>query len=424
MDFVLFDQAQYRALEIDALEARRDAVVAELSNADSKFGVAELRSEVEMCEAEFERRNAAINLRKASIAAVEAGAGTVTERTLGAPEAEVDVFATRSYERAFMDYCQRGVAMPTEYRANDGGTIINTPTVTTGVPPQIPSTMMAQIITKMETYGDIWNRVRKMSVKGGIQFRILDLSPNATWLMKGSNKNELSVSGYQGVTNDAVISFSFYELECRMAQSLLAAATTFDDFQRMFVDSVAKAMVKALEQAIVRGDGVGQFQGIVGDARITNTVSMKAADMADWKAWHSKVDAAILPEYDNGGFIMAKSTWNKYVDTLTGTDGHAVAEFHYDPVSGKRVNTLMGKPVMLVSTAILPDYAAATNGEVFCIYGDLNDYVVNTQPGMPLSTVRWIDHETNTEKIKSLMAADGKVLDPYGFMLIKKDTAA
>lgn len=423
MAFELKDQAYYRSLDIDGLEARRDEIAAELEDVQSAFSAAELRSEVDMCEAEFERRNAAISIRRASIAAVEGGAGFIAARSANAQEVHVaDALDTPEYRNAFMKYVQTGF-IGAELRS-DTGTISEGTTVTTGISPQVPSTMAREIVSKMENIGDIWSRVRKLSVQGGLWFRVLDLKPTATWLQKGSGATELTVSKNQKVTNDATVTFNFYMLECRMAQSLLAAAVTYEDFQALFVPAVADAMVRALEAAIVNGDGAGQFLGITKDKRITNTVSMKATDMADWTAWHSKVDAAILPEYDNGGFIMAKATWNKYVDTLKGDDNHAVAEYHYDPVSGKRVNTLMGKPVMLVSTSILPDYDAATNGAVFAIYGDLNDYVVNTQPGMPLSTVRWIDQETNTEKIKALMAADGKVLDPYGFMTIKKDTTA
>ena len=205
-----------------------------------------------------------------------------------------------------------------------------------------------------------------------------------------------------------------------MSQSLLAEATTYADFQALFVPAVSKAMVKALEQAIVHGDGVGQFLGIAKDPRIENVVTMTKAEMKDWKPWHSKVDAAIEPEYDNGEWWIAKKTWNKYVDTMANTEGSQVG-YTYDPVSGKRTPTLMGKTVHLVSTAILPDADAATTktGDVVAIYGDLYDYAVNTQPGMPMTTVSWVDHETNQKKTKALMASDGKVLDPYGFLLVK-----
>lgn len=433
MEFELYDEAQYRALGADGLEARRAAIAAELEGGSTPTD--KMREQVALYNAEVERRSAAAALREQGAAAALASNAVIgaqlrsqavkpaAEDAAAAEEAEFDPYDTVEYRKAFMDYVVRGKEMPSviQHRSGDDkGTIITTPTVTTGVAPQVPTSTAKEIISKMEYYGDIWNAVRKMSVQGGVVFRIVDLNPTATWLQKGDSKTELSVSGYQGVTNDATISFSFYELECRMSQSLLAEATTYADFQALFVPAVSKAMVKALEQAIVHGDGVGQFLGIAKDPRIENVVTMTKAEMKDWKPWHSKVDAAIDPEYDNGEWWIAKKTWNKYVDTMANTEGSQVG-YTYDPVSGKRTPTLMGKTVHLVSTAILPDADAVTTktGDVVAIYGDLYDYAVNTQPGMPMTTVSWVDHETNQKKTKALMASDGKVLDPYGFLLVK-----
>lgn len=429
MKFELYDEAQYRALGAEGLEARRAAIAAELEGGDTP--TEEMRGQVALLNAEVERRSAAAKLREEGAAQALASNQVIAAqmrsqgvKTAEAPEgagADFDPYDTAEYRDAFMEHVARGKEMPAVIQhRDDKGTIVSTPTVTTGVAPQVPTTTAKEIVSKMEQYGDIWNAVRKMSVQGGVVYRVLDLNPTATWLQKGDGKDELSTSGYQGVTNDATVSFSFYELECRMSQSLLAEATTYADFQALFVPAVAKAMVKALEQAIVRGDGKGQFLGITADPRIENVVTMTKADLSSWPAWHSKVDAAIEPEYDNGEWWIAKKTWNKFVDTIADTEGAQIG-YSYDPVSGKRTPTLMGKAVHLVSTAILPDADAGTTdtGAVVAIYGDLNDYVVNTQPGMPMSTVSWVDHETNQKKTKALMAADGKVLDPYGFLLVK-----
>ncbi len=425
--FVCYDAAQYRALGAEALEKRRAQVAAELEGGDTTTD--KMREEVRLLREEEERRASAAALRvrgaaqaiaSNAVIAAQTGAGP---RPAAAPQADVDPYDTPEYRDAFMRYVTRGVEMPAglvRRSGTDTGTIVSTPTVTTGVPPQVPTTMAKEIVSKMEQYGEVWNAVRKMNVQGGVVFRVLDLNPTATWLQKGDGKDELSVSAAQGVTNDATISFSFYELECRMSQSLLAEAATYADFQALFVPAVTKSMVKALEQAIVNGDGKGQFTGITKDARIANVVSMTRADLGSWAAWHSKVDAAIEPEYDNGEWWIAKKTWNKYIDTIADTVGAQIG-YQYDPVSGKRAPTLMGKRVHLLSTSLLPDAEAATTatGSVVAIYGDLNDYAVNTQPGMPLSVVSWVDHDANQKKTKALMAADGKVLDPYGFLLVK-----
>lgn len=430
MSFHLMTEADYRALDADGLTTRKELVADMLDRAELPEGITTeaLLAECSIIKAEVTRRNAIIETRNAAIADLKGGIGRVIETSGEKPEsiADVDPLDTKGYRLAFMAYCQRKSYESADkvYRTDpDTGTIITGSTVTTGVPPQIPTTMQKEIVTKMESYGTIWNEVRKLYLKGGVDYRVLDLNPVATWVQDGVGASELTTSPYQGVTNDATISFKFYMVECRMSMSLLAQATTFEDFQALFVPAVAKAMVKALEQAIVRGNGTKKPLGLTVDPRITNVVEMTLEQMADWTKWHSMVDAEIPAEYEDGKFYFAKKFWNKVIDTLKDDDNKPIGHTHFDPVSGKRVTTFMGYPAELLSTDILPDPTvnATTDGTVFGFYGNLENYVCNVQPGMPMTIKRWVDDDNNVEKIKGLMACDGKVLDPYGFMLLKVD---
>lgn len=401
---------QYREMSADELEARR-ADILSLADEPGDESVEDIDAESRMCAAEYERRNRAAELRSATIRNLRAGAGRVVERTGSVAEdksapAVADPHDTPEYRNAFMDYVKRGVAFPMELRADEY-------TATSDVAPQVPTTMGRLIVQKMSEYGTIWQEVQKLNVKGGLWFRVVDLSPTASWI------DEDSVSDTQKVTSNKKVSFSFYQLECRIAQTLLASAVTFEDFQALFVPKVAEAMVRALEQAIVRGDGNGKPLGIVNDASVTNVVEMSATEFADWKQWHKKVKAAMPKAYRNGGFIMAQSTWDTYVETMS-DDQNAPVSIGYNPVTGEEVMRLMGKKVDTVETDILPDFDQASVGDVVAIFGDLKNYAVNTQPGMPLTVKRWVDDDHNLDKTKALMACDGKVLDPYGFILIKK----
>lgn len=423
MQFSTMTEEQYRSMADEELEQRRADLVA-VTDDPGDADAQEVADETRRCVAEFERRNRAGQLRALKVDAVRSGAGVVVERRdfsgAAAPEAAADPHDTPEYRRAFMDYCRRGV----EFRSDDTGTVITGPTVSTGVPPQVPTTMQRQIVQKMETYGVIWNEVTKIAVQGGVWFRVLDISPTASWLQ------ENNVSAYQGVSNDAKVSFSFFELECRMSQSLLAQAVTFDDFQALFVPAVAKAMVKAIEQAIMRGNGTSQPLGILNDTRVTTlngkadprtaaVVEMTPEDFASWKKWRTNFKAKVPSAYRTGKLYMAYSTFDCYVETMS-DDQNAPVSVGYNPVTGEEQARLCGFPVEKVEPDVLPDFDTAKAGDVVAVYGDMSKYYVNTQPGMPLSTTRWVDHDTNTEKVKSIVALDGKVLDPYGFILIKK----
>lgn len=421
MSFAKYDAEQYRALDEEGFETRRAEVmkaIEDFKGDSDELTMDDLKAEVRMLNEERERRELAMQTRNAKIKTIRDEGGQA--RKLGQagdkPEGDVDPHDTPEYRKAFMDAVIHGTPMPAEFR--DAQTVSGTYTQSTDVPIEVPTTMQAQIIQKMEERGGIYAAVRKTSIKAGIWFRVVDLKVTASWI--GENQ----VSEYQKATDGEKVSFSYFQLECRIAQTLLAGAVTFDDFQALFVQSVANAMVDALEEAIVKGAGTNGPLGITVDPRITNVVEMTAEDVADWVQWHKKVKAAMPRLYRNGTFIMGQGTWDADIETLRDSQNHPVSQTGYNPVTGEEQYRLMGKTVQTVDDSVLPAFEDANVGDVFAIFGNLSDYLLNTQPGMPLSTVRWIDHENNLEKTKALMACDGKVLDPYGFILIKKKASA
>ena len=125
--------------------------------------------------------------------------------------------------------------------------------------------------------------------------------------------------------------------------------------------------------------------------------------------------------YRSGEFIMAQSSFDSYIETMS-DDTNAPVSINYNPVTGEEEYRLMGFAVDTVEPVILPDFDKADNGAVVAIYGRMGDYAVNSQ--MQVATEKWIDHETNEEKTKAMLVADGKVLDNHGFILIKKKASA
>ena len=396
---------QYRSLDIDALEARQAELV---SMVESDVDAADYKAECERCMAEIAHRNQSIELRKASLSKLDAGFGKTIERAGKQEMAEdVDPYDTKEYRKAFMEYVCRKTPMPQHLlkRGEDAYTL------TTDVPIMIPTTISTKIIEKLDEYGEIYSRVFKTNVKGGIEYPIADFKADAFWV------GEEEVSNWQKLEADEKISFSYYELECRLAQSMLASIVTFDEFQRRFVPLATKAMVKKIEAGIIGGTGSGQMLGILNDERVTNVTSLNDTEIVDWKQWRKKVKAPIPRLYRNGGFIMAQGTWDCYVETMA-DDVNAPVSIGYNPVTGNEEIRLMGFPVLLVDESILPDYDTAEDGDVFAIYGKLDDYCINTN--QQLMTVQYPDWDTRKQKTVAYMVLDGKILDPYGFMLIKK----
>ena len=412
MDFVLMTAQDYRGLSAEELEERRLSIAAEAENVESAISTDDLEAETSRCLDEISRRSHVASLRNADMSAVLSGAGKPLAKSAGFEKKEVvdDIFATKEYERAFMDFVTRGIPVPAEYRENIP--ITNVTTTTSDASAVIPTTLMNEIITKAESYGDIWAKVRKLNIQGGVEFPVMSLKPVATWI------GESEVSPYQKLQANQKITFSYFGLECRLAQTLLSNITALPMFNAKFVELATEAMIRALEQAIIRGTGTGQPLGIINDTRIpeANAIELEDTDLT-WAGWHQKVKAKMKKSYRNGVFIMAQATWDAYIDGMVDENGQPVARVNYG-INGEELYRFMGKEVLIVEDDILPDFETADDGDVFCLFIDLSNYAVNSN--LSMRTERWYDPETNQFKTKAILVCDGKLLDPFGVLVISK----
>lgn len=114
---------------------------------------------------------------------------------------------------------------------------------------------------------------------------------------------------------------------------------------------------------------------------------------------------------------MAQSTFDEKIDGMEDKNGQPVGRTNYG-VNGEETYRFLGKDVETVEEELLPYYEDANVGDVFAIFGDLKDYVINSN--LEMQVVKWIDHDTNEVKNKVIMIVDGKVADANGFILIKK----
>lgn len=425
MAFELKDAVQLRALDADAFEQYRSALVDALNDPECELSTDDLMAECDVVKEELRRRNAAVELRNAKMAAVAGGAGKVVETTKTEVKHDIhfndpdDYFDTPEYTRAFYDYVTRGVKTPgiiqpgmkPSYVRADAFT-----TVATDVPNFVPTTLMNEIIEKEELYGSLWPMLSKINVQGGVEYNVADFDATASWV------TETTPSEDQKLTDGDRISFSYYMLEVKLAQSILASVTTLSAFQSKFSEVAAKAMVKALEQGYVNGTGSGQMTGILVDSRIPaeNKITLTADDISGWAPWHAKFKAKLKPPYNDGILMMNQATFDTYIDGMVDTNGQPVARVNYG-INGEEEYRFMGKRVMIVPDDILPDFDSATKGKAFAIFTKPSDYLVNSNMGM--RSVRWVDEDNNIIKNKMQTIVDGKILRPWGtYILLKGDT--
>lgn len=403
-------EIEARLAEIAAMIESRGADISAEDLAALETEVAELKEERAALKATAEKRKKLLN----DIA--EGRVPSTVVRTFPDPAAppaapeerhseEVDRFDTPEYRRAFMEYVCRGTAIPVELRANEITTAADAGAT-------IPTTTLTEIIKKLDTYGNIYAKVRKLNIQGGVRVPILSLKPTASWVGEGKSDD-------QKLKADTFVAFNYYGVECKISQTLLASVVTYDAFQSQFVPLATEAVVKAVETAIFTGTGNGQPVGITVDERVptANVLTISAADFVKWDAWKKKIFAKMKKAYRNGCFVMAQGTFDGYIDGMTDETGQPIGRVNYGIENGESYR-FGGKLVETVEDDVIAPYDEAASGDVVAVFFNPTDYAINSN--MQMTVTKWQDHDENAVKNKCLMICDGKLLDPNGVLIIKK----
>jgi HK97 family phage major capsid protein len=331
------------------------------------------------------------------------GQGIQQQQRSDEPE---DRYGTMEYRKAFMRFAQSGEITP-ELRAN-------AMTGTGDISAVIPTTILNEVIRKVTSYGQVFSRVRKLSVKGGLTIPILSLKPVATWIGEAASSDKQKV---QANTN---ISFSYYGLECKVSVSLLADTVSLTGFENTITDLIVEAMVKALDTTIIKGDGTGKALGITKDPRVpaAQVVTLSSTDFVEWTAWKKKVFSKMPLSYKAGAsFLMASGTFEGYIDGMVDGNGQPIGRVNYGIADGPQ-ERFGGKEVIQVEDDIITPYDDAATGDVVAVYCNLSNYGFNSN--MQLTMFRYFDHDTNEWVDKAVLIADGKLIDPNGVVIIKK----
>lgn len=336
-----------------------------------------------------------------------------------APEqrANENPLASMEYRTAFMNYAQKGTAIPVDVLQRAGIAIS-----TTDSGAAIPLTIMNEVINTVRLrYGNLYNKVRKTNVQGGVEYPIGALRATFKWI------NESTVSPRQKLDPLAKVSFQYHTAEIRIAQTFLSSILTMEAFEAKIAEVIAIAYLEAMDYGIVNGTGNGQMLGILNDPRVTNQVSMTAADINNWTAWRKKFFSKLPLGYRAGEFIFPLSTVESYLETMADANNNPV----FRQATGLEVNDgdsrnpngrFFGRDISLVEPDILPDFDSASNGDVIGIFWQPDEYAINENFNFAMR--RYFDEETNEWVDKALVVVDGKVLNPTGYYLIKKSTGS
>lgn len=374
--------------------------------------IAETQEELNVIEEEERAKEQDLEKRDQ----VPAGAQLVNGTVVGsfkAPEEkrDEDPTSTLEYRKAFMNYVQKGIAMPSEVR---NGEAIST--ADTGA--AIPMTIMNEVInTVRKRYGNLYSKVRKMSVPGGVQISRGALKASFKWI------NESTVSPRQKTDPLEPIVFKYNTAEIRVAQTFLENLLTLSAFEAELTRVIAIAYLEAMDKGIMLGSGNGSMLGILNDPSVVNTVTMTATQISNWTAWRKNFFAQLPLGYRAGEFVFAASTVDAYLETMADSNNNPI----FRQATGLEVGDgdaaeprgrFFGREIAMVEPDIITDFDAAQAGDVIGLFWQPDEYAINENFGFTMR--RYFDEETNEWVDKALVVVDGKVLNPTGFYKIIK----
>ena len=324
-------------------------------------------------------------------------------------------YSSMEYRMAFKNYVQRGTPIPADVLKRAGGDPGTT--LTTDLGAIIPMTIMNEFIKEVsKVYGQVYSKVRKLNVKGGVKFPISKLKAKFTWI------TETTTSGKQKAGDiKEFIEFSYNIGEIRVAESLLAQVVSLSLFESEITRIMVEAYVETMDKVIIAGTGEGQPLGITKDPRVTNVVEFTAAQFADWKAWRTNLFSKIpLSKRGQGEFLFTAATVESNLLTMTDGNNRPIFKEATELTIGESATAgrFYGRDVTLVEPDVLADFDTAASGDIVGIYWIPTDYAINTN--MEFGMKRYFDEDTNEYINKGLTIVDGKMLDTSGCYLIKK----
>lgn len=359
-----------------------------------------IKNEIPSMDAEFE-----------SLAAIQANLNAMNGTVPTAPVTAVmgaahgDYTDSIEYRNAFKSYVLNGIEIPAQLKNADQVT------KTTDVGAVIPNTLMEKIIEKMESVGTILPLITQTGYQGGVTLPKSTAKPTAEWVAEGKGSTK-----QKALTGTIV--FGAYKLRCAVAMTLEAKTMSLPIFEKMLVKNVAEAMTKALEEAIISGDGSGKPKGILTeDAPVGQTVEIAAAAELSYDDIIA-CDDAMPSAYENGAvWLMTKKTFN----AMKGIKDSQKRPIFSEVMSsdGKPQRMIYGYPVIL--NDYMASYAKTVSADTtVAVLFKMSDYVLNSN--MNVTIKKYEDNDTDDEVTKAIMLADGKVVDNNSLVkLVKKN---
>lgn len=348
--------------------------------------------DIEALDREFEAQaEAQANLNALTGARASSASELVGSAAIGGDDLE--------YRRAFMNYVTKGTP------------ITNATTTTSDVSPVIPTTVLDRIVERMENIGTLLNLVTRTSYKGGLTIPTSTVKPTASWVAEGAGST-VQKNGVNGT-----ITFAYHKLRIAVSMTIEVETMSLSSFEAKFIRDVADGMTKALEQAMISGDGIGKPKGILAETPVSGQAIEIAANGDLNYETLVEMEASLPSEYENGArWAMTKKTF-MLISGMTDDNGQPIAKVNYG-IAGKPERFILGRPVEIIDHYMSSYTSTVTADTIVAFIFDFADYTLNTNLDITVTTYE--DHTTDDKIRKAVMLVDGKVVDKNSLVTLTK----
>lgn len=340
--------------------------------------------------------------------------------------------STMEYRSAFKDYVQKGViADNLQFRNNQTGEVIEAraagPMTSADLGVMLPETIIQEVIKDLEkSYGQLYSKVRKFNVKGGIKIPVGSFGATFKRIAETGAPSDRQKAGE--ITGS--VQFTYKVGEVRISQTLLESILTVPAFEKEVAKVIVEAYMKAMEDEILNGvDSANQCEGIltnVSKIPAGNIIELNENDMKDWKAIQKKLFAKVplAMRREKLEFAMTVNTYEGNLKALADDNNRPLAKEVFNPVDNVETATFNNKEVVFIEEGLgIKNFDEAATGEFFGMYwAPSKAYGINSN--MEFATKRYFDEEKLEYVTRAVVINDGKILDANYIFLLKKSVTA
>lgn len=359
---MLFEEIQARKAEIES-ELNAEGITEER--------LAELETEVDALNAEEREIVKAAEERKALEEAVKSNQGA-EEIT---PENNNKEIETMDYRSAFLKNLQ-GRELNEEERAALHGTAT------------IPTETMDVIVHKLEA-SPLYNAIDVTFFPGYVTYPVESTCTDAAWVAMASAAND-------GEDYIDAVSLSAYKLIKTVEITADVAALSVDAFEDYLAARLADKLLKAIDIAVLTGNGSNKATGIATTKATADTTYTSAgvtyADIC------SIIGTLPTSYHGNASFVMSRSQFFGDVLGMQATGGERIVVA--DAQSPAKFN-ILGYPV------IVDDNVAS--GDI--LFGDFKAYKFNFAKPIEIASDDSVEFRKGSKVYRAMTLADGKLVD-------------